>query len=63
MAASNLQERTTDYPACPVCDNERTFPRRPHSTVFTCPDCGMVFVKSDTSVSLLGSDSVYCLDQ
>jgi predicted RNA-binding Zn-ribbon protein involved in translation (DUF1610 family) len=63
MAASDLQERTTDYPACPVCDNERTFPRRPHSTAFTCPDCGMVFVTQDTGVSLLGPDSVSYIDQ
>jgi hypothetical protein len=49
-------------PACPVRDEDRTFPRRPQSPVFTCPDCGMVFTTSETGVSLLGPDSVYYID-
>jgi ribosomal protein L37AE/L43A len=63
MVASDLQERTKDDPVCPVCDEERTFPRRPQSPVFTCPDCGIVFATSETGVSLLGSDAVYDIDQ
>jgi hypothetical protein len=36
MASRALPERLKPSPACPVCDNERTVPRRPNSTVFTC---------------------------
>jgi ribosomal protein L37AE/L43A len=63
MASSDLHERTKDYPACPVCEKERTVPRRPQSPIFTCSDCGMVFATSETGVSFLGPDAVSFIDQ
>jgi ribosomal protein L37AE/L43A len=63
MPSSDLHEQTKTYPACPVCEEDRTFPRRPNSTVFTCPDCGLVFAQSETGISLLGPDPAYFIVQ